>query len=102
MENDRELQWKVLSAGAGILVGLATKRTLMAAWGRAVGGPAPTNPADRRTGWGSALAWAAGSGAAVGVTRMVAARVAAAAWEAAVGEPPPGLEVEPGDGIELG
>lgn len=89
--DDRELQWKALSAVAGIAAGLATRKVVAAAWGSAVGGPAPTDPADRRTSWPAAVAWAAGSGAAVGVARLVATRLAATAWEAAVGDVPPGV-----------
>ena len=49
-------------------------------------------PCARRTSWTEALSWAAASGVALAVTRLVAQRGAAAAWKAKTGSNPPGLE----------
>lgn len=92
MAPDRERTWKLVSTGAGVLAGLAVRRALTSAWTRTTGDDPPGNPAAPSQGWTTALAWAAATGAGIGMARLVAARLAAAAWEAATDEAPPGLE----------
>lgn len=87
----KKVAWKVVTVGSGAIAGLLTHRVLAVMWERSLGEVAPTNPADRRTSWPSALLWAVSTGAAAGVTRLVANRVAAAVWEATTHEAPPGL-----------
>ncbi len=77
---------------AGIAAGSATRAALRAVWRRTRGGNPPTNPAAPSTRWSEALTWAAASGVAMAVTRLVAQRGAAEAWRAKTGSYPAGLE----------
>ena len=88
------VEWKVVSTGSGLLAGLVVRRVLDRAWARFGPSehPPPLNPADRRIGWGEAVAWSVAVGAGVGVARMVGDRLAAKGWEMATGGPPPGIE----------
>ena len=86
------MTWKVLGMASGMVSAAATRAVLRACWRRAKGGNPPTNPASRSTTWGEALVWAASSGVAMAVTRMVAQRGAAEAWKKELGSYPPGLE----------
>lgn len=70
----------------------ATRKLLQAGWRRTRGGNPPTNPAARGTTWSEALVWAAASGVAMAVARVVAQRGAAEAWRAKTGSYPSGLE----------
>ena len=89
---DKRALWKVVGTLTGILTGMATRTVLKAVWKRVRGGDPPTNPAAPGTSWGEALVWAASSGVAMAVTRLVAQRGAAEAWKAELGSYPPGLE----------
>ena len=84
--------WKVAGSLAGAAAGWATRAALKAGWRRTKGGDPPTNPAAPSTRWSEALIWAAASGVAMAVTRLVAQRGAAEAWKAKTGRYPPGLE----------
>ncbi len=90
--HDKRALWKVVGTLTGILSGMATKKVLQAGWKKVRGGDPPTNPAAPGTSWKEALIWAASSGVAMAVTRMVAQRGAAEAWKAKKGSYPPGLE----------
>ena len=90
--DDKRLLWKVVGTLTGVGAGIATKSLLKLVWRRLRGGDPPTNPAAPGTSWGEALAWAASTGVAVAVTRLVAQRGAAEAWKATGGSYPPGLE----------
>ncbi len=65
----------LVAAGAA----MAIRRVLASLWP----GPsdAPVNPADRRSTWTEAVAWAIVSGVGAGVARTVARRGAAEVWE---------------------
>jgi NADPH:quinone reductase-like Zn-dependent oxidoreductase len=89
---DRRLLWKAVGSLSGAAAGAATRNLLRAAWRRTRGGDPPTNPAAPGTRWSEALIWAASSGVALAVTRLVAQRGAAEAWKAKTGTYPPGLE----------
>jgi NADPH:quinone reductase-like Zn-dependent oxidoreductase len=89
---DRRLLWKAVGSVSGIAAGSATRALLRAVWRRTRGGDPPTNPASPSTRWSEALIWAAASGIAMAVTRLVAQRGAAEAWKARSGSYPPGLE----------
>jgi NADPH:quinone reductase-like Zn-dependent oxidoreductase len=89
---DRRILWKVVGSLSGAAAGAATRALLRAGWRRTKGGDPPTNPASPSTRWSEALIWAAASGVAMAVTRLVAQRGAAEAWRAGAGEYPPGLE----------
>lgn len=77
---------------SGVAAGSATRALLRAAWRRTRGGDPPTNPAAPGTRWSEALIWAAASGVAMAVTRLIAQRGAAEAWRASTGSYPTGLE----------
>jgi NADPH:quinone reductase-like Zn-dependent oxidoreductase len=89
---DRRLLWKAVGSVSGIAAGAATRALLRAGWRKTRGGDPPTNPAAPATKWSEALVWAASSGVAMAVTRLVAQRGAAEAWKAQTGAYPPGLE----------
>ena len=92
MDDRRQIAWQALSITTGALAGLATRQVMTWGWRAVAGGDPPDNPADRRTSWPEALAWAVAAGVGVGVARLVATRVSSAAWEAATHEPPPGVQ----------
>lgn len=89
---DRQLRWKLLGAVTGLLAGLLTRTALKTSWRKLQGTDPPTNPASPRTTWPEALAWAASSGVALAVMRLVAQRGAAEAWKAKTGSYPKELE----------
>jgi len=84
--------WKLVGTLSGMAAGTATRSLLRAGWRKTRGGDPPTNPAAPGTAWSEAIAWAAASGVALAVTRLVAQRGAAEAWKARTGGYPPGLE----------
>ena len=89
----RQAAWKAVSTASGIGAAMATRKLLEALWpGSDDGTGPPFNPADRRVGWPTALAWALSAGVGAGVFRLVGERLAAAGWEAATGTPPPGIQ----------
>ena len=89
---DKRVLWKVVGTVVGILSGMATRTVLRSVWRKVRGGDPPTNAAAPGTSWNEALMWAAASGVAMAVTRLVAQRGAAEAWKAETGTYPPGLE----------
>jgi len=86
------LAWKATALAAGAVSAFLTRKLLRGGWSLLKGGAPPSNPAARSTTWREALTWAAASGVALGVTRVVAQGGAAAAWRAKTGDDPPGLE----------
>ena len=90
--DNRRILWKVIGSLSGVAAGSATRALLRAAWRRTKGGDPPTNPASPSTRWSEALIWAAASGVAMAVTRLIAQRGAAEAWKASTGSYPEGLE----------
>lgn len=84
--------WKIVGAGAGVAAAMVTRKVLTAAWRGAKHDDPPANPAAPGTSWPEGLAWAASTGVALGVARLVAQRGAAAGWQKATGHLPPGLE----------
>jgi hypothetical protein len=88
----QQTAWKALGTGGTILAGLAARKLLTAAWMKARKTQPPSNPAAPGTSWGEALAWAAASGLAVAIVRLLAQRGAAAGWQKAMGSLPPGLQ----------
>ncbi|HEY6531531.1 MAG TPA: DUF4235 domain-containing protein [Acidimicrobiales bacterium] len=88
-------EWKIVSTIAGIIGGLVARKLIEVVWKSVRSGAAqdpPLNPADRRIGWGDAVAWAVAAGVGAGVGRLISERLAAAGWEAATGSLPPGIE----------
>lgn len=84
--------WKVVGAGAGIGAAALTRAALRSGWRKVRKSDPPANPASPSTSWPEALTWAASTGVALGVARLVAQRGAAEGWRKTTGSLPPGLE----------
>ena len=84
--------WKVVGGVSGVATGAVTRLALRKGWRRVKGSDPPANPAAPGTDWSEALGWAAASGVAMAVARLVAQRGAAGAWKARTGSYPEGLE----------
>jgi hypothetical protein len=84
--------WKLLGNTASLVAGLATMKALNATWKTATGKEPPTKPESPEIGNREALAWAAVSGAAMGLARMYATRRAARYWVKSFGSLPPGMD----------
>jgi hypothetical protein len=89
---DQRLAWKAVGAASGFAAGALARKVLTAAWQRTTGGDPPASPASPRTTWLQALTWAATSGIAIAISRLVAQRGAAAAGRATTGAYPAGLD----------
>jgi hypothetical protein len=83
--------WKVLSAVSAIAAAQAADKTLTVLWRGATGEKPPTVPEDPETNWAEAVAWAALSGAIMGVARMLATREAAQYYVKSTGQLPKAL-----------
>ncbi len=75
----REEENRMLTAGAAVLAGVATRYLLRALWRSWKGEEPPANPASASVDWGDAIAWTVAVSVAVGTARLVARRGAAAA-----------------------
>lgn len=89
---DRDLIWKVVGALTGMVAGVLARTVLKASWRSVKGTNPPTNPAAPSTTWTEAIAWAAASGVAIAVMKLVAQRGAAEAWRKKTGAYPRSLE----------
>src|SRR3954468_11524282 len=87
-----KVTWRVLGLVSGLAAAAVTRKVLETAWRKTRGGEPPRNPAPPGTTWTEAVSWAAASGLAVAVARLVSARGAAATWHKATGTLPPGVE----------
>lgn len=83
---------KLVGIGAGIAVRKISQKVLDKVWMRTKGSEPPAHPAAPGTPWAEALTWAVASGAAVGVTRLVAMRGTATAKAKLTGTAPEGME----------
>jgi hypothetical protein len=83
--------WKVLAALSAVAAAQAADKTLTVLWRGATGDKPPTVPEDPETNWTEALAWAALSGAVMGVARMLATRQAAQYYVKSTGSLPKAL-----------
>jgi hypothetical protein len=83
--------WKVLAALSAVGAAQAADKTLTLIWRGATGDKPPTVPEDPETNWTEALAWAALSGAVMGVARMLATRQAAQYYVKSTGKLPKAL-----------
>jgi hypothetical protein len=84
--------WKVFAALTALIAARVAHKVLDKGWQSIKGGEPPRNPASRETTWAEAATWAAASGVAIALARLVATRGAAAGWQKATGSLPPGLE----------
>lgn len=80
-EAEQDTAYRALSTLAAIGAGVLTRKLLSRVWTDVTGEEPPANPADPTVGWRAALTWAAATGVAVGVGRVVGRRLAAGAWE---------------------
>ena len=85
----KKLTYNALSTVAGLAAAVLARKIVSALWRSDT--DTPLNPADRRTSWKEALAWALATAVGAAVARVVAMRGAAAGWEQATGETPPGV-----------
>jgi hypothetical protein len=88
-----KILWKAVALTSGLLTARVTRTVLDKSWRKARGGDAPPrNPAAPGTTWKEAITWAAASGTALGVSKVVATNGAAKAWQKTTGSLPPGTE----------
>ena len=80
--------WKVLVTVFALVSATAASRALTLLWKGATGDPPPTVPEDPKTTWPEALAWAAVSGAGMGLARLFATRQAAQYYKKSTGHLP--------------
>lgn len=83
--------WKVLAAVSAVAAAQAADKSLTVIWRGATGNLPPTVPEDPETTWTEALAWAALSGAVMGILRMFATRQAAQYYVKSTGKMPKAL-----------
>lgn len=86
-----DLLWKLIGAGAALAAAAATRAVARSVWRGAKAADPPAAPASPSVSWGDAIAWAALTGVAVGVAKLVAKRVTAAGWQQATGHLPSSL-----------
>jgi hypothetical protein len=84
--------WSLMSLVAVLGAAAVVKKALQTGWKTATGKNPPANPADPDVDMREAVAWAAVSGALIGLARMFAARRAAGYYAKSTGHLPPGLQ----------
>lgn len=89
--NVEERLWSLVATASAVLAAMAVRTALSKGWRTVTDDEPPENPASSDTGWREALAWTALTGAAVGITRLLAERGSTAGWKAVTGEKPPGV-----------
>lgn len=83
---------KLIGIATGVAVRKASEKALDKVWVRTRHSSPPEDPAAPGTPWGEALSWAAASGVAVGVARLLTTRGAATAKMKLTGKVPEGME----------
>jgi hypothetical protein len=91
MASDSSKVWTVFSLVAGLGAAAVTRKVLDKSWKAAAGKNPPENPADPDVSIAEAAVWAAVTGAAVAMARMLAQRRAAHYYARSTGHLPPGL-----------
>ncbi len=76
-----DASWGLAAGAAAILAGVAVRSLMKQGWRTVRHEEVPNNPASSDVAWGEALTWAALSGVAVAVARLVARRGVAGLWE---------------------
>lgn len=84
--------WSAYALGATVVAGIVARKALTTSWKVATGKEPPQNPADPDVSMGEAVAWAAASGVAIGLARMLASRKAANYYRKSTGHLPPNLQ----------
>lgn len=80
--------WKILGTGGAVVAAFGARKAMETTWTKIVGHEPPTNPESPDTDWVEALAWAALSGALLGLARMAATRQAAKTFKKFTGDLP--------------
>ena len=83
---------KLVGIGTGVVVRKVTDKALSSAWKKTKHAEPPADPASPGTPWAEALSWAAASGVAMAVARLLATRGTATAKMKITGKAPAGLE----------
>jgi len=96
-KKDSSKVWTIFSLVAALLGATVARKGLTKAWQTATGKNPPANPADPDVDMWEAVLWAAASGTAVQLARMLATRKAANYYEKSTGELPPGLRKDDQD-----
>ena len=91
MASDSSKTWSIFSLGSALLGAAIAKKALNTGWRAATGKNPPGNPADPDVDVWEAVAWAAVSGTAIAIARMLAARKAADYYTRSTGHLPPDL-----------
>lgn len=90
-QKDSSKVWTLFSLVAALLGATVARKTLTSSWRAATGKNPPANPADPDVDLWEAVLWAAASGTAVQLARMLATRKAANYYAKSTGHLPPGL-----------
>jgi hypothetical protein len=86
-----KLGWKLMGGASAAAAATATRKAAERVYQAGIGEAPPENPSSPHVPLKQAILWAALSGVAVGLVRLLVERTAAAAWVRARGELPPGL-----------
>jgi hypothetical protein len=84
--------YSLLGLAATVVATMAARKGMTAVWKLATGKQPPSNPEHPGVSMGEAVAWAAASGVAVGLARMLAGRKAADYYKRTTGRLPDNLE----------
>ena len=93
---------KLVGIAAGIAVRKVSEKVLDKVWRKTKHTEPPADPASPGTPWAEALSWAAASGVAVGVARLVTQKGAATAKMKLTGKVPEGMEGPKPKGLPRG
>ena len=91
-DSDGGKLWTVFSLFSALAAAALAKKAIDAGWRAATGKHPPENPADPDVDLWEAVAWAAVSGTAIGLARMLATRKAANYYARSTGHLPPDLQ----------
>ncbi|MGH3346419.1 MAG: DUF4235 domain-containing protein [Nocardioides sp.] len=97
MASDGSKVWSAFSLVSVLGAAMVAKKALNTGWKAATGKTPPANPADPDVDVKEAVAWAAVSGALIGLARMFAARRAAGYYAKSTGQLPPDLRKDQQD-----
>jgi hypothetical protein len=97
MASDSSKFWSIFSLAAALGAATVAKKGLNTSWRTATGKNPPANPADPDVDLWEAVAWAAVSGTAIGIARMLATRKAANYYTKSTGHLPPPLQKDDQD-----
>lgn len=84
--------WSAYGLGATVVATVVARKTISTGWRIATGRKPPNDASNPDVSIGEAIAFAAASGAAVGLARMLANRQAASYYRKSTGHLPPNLE----------